>query len=274
MTIFTRMKLSWHVYFIWSLVGLLMPLSGKDVYDWHAVEARGDEVAVLVLCPGMNSDGAHFLSEEPWMFFAKEHRLGVIAINFSSSPEEMYGAERSGYYWPEQGSGNALLEAVRITYGRDLPILIYGFSGGAQFASRFVEWKPERILSWAAYSAQFWDDPVSASASPSGIVACGELDSSRWFPSFSYFYKGRQLGKPWTWVSIANTGHHRKGAFESFVRSYFSTILESKVPVSGIFADVDTEDLQSNASFTRQQELQSWLPSHNLLSEWQSLHHQ
>lgn len=258
------------------LSGLAFQVCAKDVYDWHAAPVDGSEVAVLVLCPGMNSDGAHFLSEESWVLFAEEHDLGMIAINFSSDPELMYNEVQQGYYWPEQGSGDALLEAIKTTYKKDLPIVIYGFSGGAHFASRFVEWKPERVITWAAYSAQFWDDPDSGSISPPGIVACGEFDGSRWFPSFSYFYKGRVLGKPWTWVSIADTGHHRKGKFEAFVRDYFSQLIKL-VPEEeqSIFVDVDTEELeQVGASFEIQLGLVSWLPDENLLPQWQSLHHQ
>lgn len=247
-----------------------------DSYDWHAAEPRGDERAVLVLCPGMNSDGSHFLSEIPWVNFAEDHRLGLIALAFSSDPDDMYGDAKKGYYWPEQGSGDVLLEAVRSTYGGDLPIAIYGFSGGAQFTSRFVEWVPERILVWSAYSAQFWGKPAlaeTAAANPPGIVACGELDASRWFPSFSYFYQGRELGKPWTWVSIAETGHHRKGSFEEFVRNYFSKVLTAE-QASGLLVDVDTEDPESFKDGGLQPGLTSYLPDARLLAAWRGVHHQ
>ena len=265
-----------HFICLSSLCALFGVGNAEDVYAWHAAPVQGDEVAVLVLCPGMNSDGAHFLEEEPWMDFADTYNLGVIAINFSSDPEKMYSAEHAGYYWPEQGSGDALLQAVNQTYGKELPLLIYGFSGGAQFTSRFAEWIPSRITVWAAYSAQFWDAPVadSSKACPPGIVACGEYDNSRWFPSFSYFYKGRELGKPWTWVSISETGHHRKGSFEQFVRNYFAAIL-STARSAGAYVDIDTEQ-SSGAELTadEQAELYTWLPGEHLLEEWQALHKQ
>ena len=53
--------------------------------------------AVLVLAPGMNTDGAFFLKEAPWMEFAKRNNLGVIALNYSSSEEDLY-QNRKGYY--------------------------------------------------------------------------------------------------------------------------------------------------------------------------------
>jgi hypothetical protein len=269
---------SFYSFILLILALTYVQANAENVYDWDSAPVRGDEVGVLVLCPGMNSNGVYFLGEEPWVNFADENKLGLISINFSSDPDLMYGAERQGYYWADQGSGEALLDAIRVTYGADLPIFIYGFSGGAQFTSRFVEWVPERISAWAAYSAQFWDDPVPSDYSPPGVVACGELDGARWFPSFSYFYKGRELGKPWTWVSIPETGHHRKGPFEAFVRSYFTELLSADAGSRAeSFVDIDTEELQEVdvvETATQQSGLLVWLPSTNILNEWKSIHHQ
>lgn len=98
----------------------------------------------------------------PWMDFAKRNNLGVIALNYSSSEEDLY-QNRKGYYWLEQGSRQVLLNEIKRVYGKDLPIVLYGFSGGAQFVSRFVDWRPDRIIAWCAYSAQFWDYPPKGS---------------------------------------------------------------------------------------------------------------
>jgi hypothetical protein len=104
------------------------------------------------------------------------------------------------------------------------------------------------------------------------VIACGELDSARWFPSFSYFYMGREQGRPWTWVSLAETGHHRKGSFERFIRSYFASIIESGNPDGATFADIDTEEITTVSEV--QPELLTWLPSKELLEDWKSIHHQ
>jgi len=201
-------------------------LSAADRFDHHSLPPTGNEEAVLVLCPGMNGDGGFFLEETPWREFADQHDLGLVAIHYTSPAGPMYSEARQGYYWPEQGSGEALLAEIREVYGEDLPILLYGFSGGAHFASRFVEWVPERVVAWSAYSAQFWDSPTGGEILPLGIVACGERDGVRWFPSFAYFYEGRRLGKPWAWVSLADTGHTRNGPFEGFVRDFFTAVLD------------------------------------------------
>jgi pimeloyl-ACP methyl ester carboxylesterase len=241
-----------------------------DSYAWHAAEVRGGEKAVLVLCPGMNQDGGFFLEESPWVDFAKANNLGVITLAFKSNPDLMYGDARQGYYWPQQGSGEALLDAIRTTYGKDLPILIYGFSGGAQFASRFVEWIPERVVAWAAYSAQFWDSPHESEINPPGIVACGEEDGARWHPSFSYFYEGRQYDKPWVWVSLPETGHSRHWHFEQFVRDFFDGVQQAAG--TSAFADVESGELFEKSEDSIQSELLAIFPNDQLLLAWRDVH--
>jgi len=258
-------------YFLLSLSPLFVSsVSGKDSYAWHAAEVSGDEKAVLVLCPGMNGDGAFFFNESPWMDFAAAHNLGVIAIAFKSDADAMYGEAREGYYWPEQGSGDALLGAIRKTYGEVVPILIYGFSGGAHFASRFAEWKPDRVIAWAAYSAQFWDSPHPSETNPPGIVACGEYDGPRWHPSFAYFYEGRQQGKPWVWVSLPETGHYRHGAFEQFVRDFFTGVYTKAGPAA--FADVESGERFEAPDESIQSELLAIFPDETLRKAWREVH--
>ncbi|MFT5622899.1 MAG: pimeloyl-ACP methyl ester carboxylesterase [Bacteroidia bacterium] len=256
--------------FIAALLAFVASVVSADTYAWHAAEVRGGEEAVLVLCPGMNQDGAFFLKESAWMDFAEENDLGVIALNYRSNSDEMYSSARQGYYWPDQGSGAALLEAIGETYGKDLPIFIYGFSGGAQFTSRFVEWMPERVIAWSAYSAQFWDSPHDNDANPPGIVACGELDGARWQPSFSYFYEGRALGKPWVWVSLDDTGHVRHGAFEGFVRDFFERV-QGRNELH-VLADVETRVGVDSLEDSLQPELLAVFPSVDLLGLWRQVH--
>lgn len=122
-------------------------LLSKDKFSFSILEKNGDEKAVLVLAPGMNTDGSFFLKESPWVDFAKQNNLGLIALNYSSLEEDLL-ENRKGYFYPEQGSGQALLDEIKSVYGTDLPIVIYGFSGGAQFVSRFIDWHPGGIIAW------------------------------------------------------------------------------------------------------------------------------
>ena len=169
---------------------------GADMYKFSLAPITGDEQAVLVLAPGMNDNGEYFLGEEPWADFAKKNGLGIVALNFSSSVEDLNDGK--GYWRPELGSGQALLDEVKRAYGKDLPLILYGFSGGAIYIGRFIDWAPDRIIAWCAYSVHYWDEPKDADKGTKarGIVACGDLDGGRWYSSLSFFYKGRQKNRP------------------------------------------------------------------------------
>lgn len=261
------------IYLIFLLFAL--ELHAKDSFSFASVSLHHNESAVLVLAPGMNTDGAFFLKEAPWMEFAKRNNLGVIALNYSSSEEDLY-QNRKGYYWPEQGSGQALLDEIKRVYGKDLPIILYGFSGGAQFVSRFVDWCPDRIIAWCAYSAQFWDYPKSGSkvTQARGIVACGDQDGMRWQPSFAFYYQGRKNNRPWIWVNISNTGHNRSAKFEKFVRQFFDEELAiwrgDKKPGEDVYSDISNSDNEL-LLLSDQPELQCPFRSNELLESWKKI---
>ncbi len=260
-------------YFV--LAAFAAVLHAKDNFDFSCSKPNSNEAAILVLAPGMNMNGEFFLKESPWMDFAKRNNLGVIALNYSSSEEDLY-QNRKGYYWPDQGSGQALLREIKRVYGKDLPIILYGFSGGAQFVSRFVDWCPDRIIAWCAYSAQFWDYPKDGAktAGARGIVACGDRDGLRWQPSFAFYYKGRKSNRPWIWVSISNTGHNRSAKFEKFVRMFFDEEIAvwrgEKEAVEDLHADVSNVK-NDMLLLSEQTELQCPFRTKELLEEWRKI---
>ncbi len=247
----------------------------EDVFFFSHLSFDNINKAILILAPGMNTDGAFFLKEAPWMEFAKRNNLGVIALNYSSSEEDLYQRGK-GYYWPEQGSGQALLDEIKRVYGKDLPIILYGFSGGAQFVSRFVDWCPDRIIAWCAYSAQFWDYPKEGTklTKARGIVACGDQDGLRWQPSFAFYYQGRKDKRPWIWVSISNTGHNRSAKFERFVRQFFDEELAiwrgDKKPADDIYSDISNSDNEL-LLLSEQPELECPFRSKEILDSWKKI---
>ncbi len=186
------------------------------------LETEWTPVAVLVLAPGYNGDGSTFLRDPKWRDFAARHRLGVVGLSFASELNDLQNGK--GYYYVKNGSGEVLFDGLRRIYGRDLPLLLYGFSGGAHFTARLVEWRPERVLGWCAYAAGWWDEPQPMENPPPGIVACGRLDS-RFQASFEYYEKGRELGRPWLWVGIENGEHVPCPELEGLVLECFALIL-------------------------------------------------
>jgi hypothetical protein len=248
-----------------------------DLYTWCAVK---QPLAVLVLCPGFNGNGEWLLRRPEWQEFSRANQLALCAISFASPEKEVRALH--GYFHASRGSGKLLLSGIRLSFGRDLPILIHGFSGGARFAISFVGGNPERVLSWCAYSACWWEDPQAPStACPPGIVACGEEDSSNYGTSTTYFAKGRAAGLPWTWVSIGQTGHAWSEPLDCFVRVYFKVFLDhlhgsdnihQAIGSTNTWYDVDTKEEISAATASAQPVLASWLPDKSLSSLWSSLH--
>jgi len=234
---------------------------------YHVATVRNPS-AVLVLCPGCNGSAENMIRSPKWIAFAKQNHLGLVGLSFASELSAIKD-ENTGYYYASKGSGEKLLEGIRKIYGRELPFLLYGISGGAHFISRFEEWQPARVLSWCTYSAGWWDIPKGNPISPPGIVACGDEDG-RYGASLIYFKQGRAAGKPWLWVSLGKTGHQGSPELDEFVRNYFSTVL-LRSKANPLWIDIDREEVVSSSEQAAQPSLTGWLPSEALFAEWSRL---
>ncbi len=239
--------------------------------DIYVLKITEDPIGVLVLCPGCNGNGKEWIQDPLWQQFARDHNLDLIGISFAS-PVSLLTSGR-GYYYPEQGSGRLLLDGVAQAFHQELPLILYGFSGGAHFTAGFTDWKPERVTAWCAYSAEWWDKPVTSDSNPPGLVICGENDE-RLGASLMFFKEGRVLGKPWLWITAPRTGHSIFAPAEGFVRDYFAAILnDNGTNRSGMWIDVDLKVAAQQVTIANQPTATGWLPDSKLLSEWQSIHH-
>jgi pimeloyl-ACP methyl ester carboxylesterase len=234
--------------------------------DLHVWRTDYQPAAVVVLCPGFNGNGGDLLRDEQWRAFAREHRLGLAGLSFASNPE-LFRLGR-GYYYASQGSGDALLACVQKAYGKKLPLLLYGFSGGAHFTARFAEWQPARVTAWCAYSAAWWDEPQPDNHAAPGIVACG-ADDERYQTSLEYYQRGRRLGNRWAWVALPRTGHQPSAALERFAREYFAAILQQKTAADGVWLDRRGQ-IADDGRRARDPQW-SWLPAADLSAAWRAL---
>jgi hypothetical protein len=242
--------------------------------DLYVLKVVKDPVAVLVLCPGCNGNGEDLIKQPVWQKFAAKHQLGLVGLSFASPVDQLQAG--NGYYYAAQGSGDLLLQGIKQSFASDLPLLLYGFSGGAHFTSRFVEWKPERVKAWCAYSAAWWDEPKLTKIMPPGIVACGDYDGDRYGESLIYFKRGRVLGKPWLWISLPKIGHSVHGPLEQFVREYFSATLKFNARPNpqkdGIWLDIDSKKETEESVVTEMPSVTAWLPDKKLLPVWTNIH--
>ena len=248
-------------------------LGRADIYQ---ADTAMNPKAILVLCPGCNGNGEALVRQPDWRTFASENNMGLLGISFAS-PESLL-VDGRGYYYASQGSGQVLMESVERIFGHRLPLLLYGFSGGAHFVSRFVEWKPASVLGWCAYSAAWWDNPARLNSSPPGLVACGEDDGGRYGATFAYFLRGRALGKPWAWVSLPRTGHAVSKRLEELVRDYFEGLLSAKASTSSpntessCWCDNDSKLRVTNEYVKQRPTLTSWFPNEEIAAKWRFVH--
>lgn len=223
--------------------------------------------AVLVLCPGQNDSSLETITSQDWQQFAKSENLALVGMQLVSKDEDLLG--RRGYFAAGRESGKLLEEALAKMGLQGLPLLLYGFSGGAHFSATFASFAPERVAGFCAYSFGWWEAPNEKLRSPA-LIVCGQADGARYASTFSYFQNGRKGGRPWLWLSLEGQDHSPSPALDEFVRSYFSALLkyDQQEPIT-------VDNLTSKPVKGRQWNdvESSVLPSAALLPAWQALHH-
>ncbi len=250
----------------------LSPAPGMSRADLYYLPPPREARAVLVLCPGRNGNGRQYLEDARWVGFAERNRLGLVGLSFAS---EQTTRDIDSYYHAANGSGGLLVDGLKKIYGSDLPVLLYGTSGGAHFTARFTEWRPERVAAWCAYSAAWWDSPAPHPHLPPGIVACGKADE-RLMASLHYFWDGRELGKPWLWIGISGAGHVAVPELDAFVADYFEQILKKKNQSpnpehDGIWVDIYEYSIIDRQAAAARPCASGWLPGRELYLKWINL---
>ncbi|MDB4793723.1 hypothetical protein OAG63_01685 [Methylacidiphilales bacterium] len=241
--------------------------AGLTRTDIYYIKPDYEPVACLVMCPGINGNGQYYLTNSALQAFASHYKVALIGLSFASDQDVIN--ENKGYYTASQGAGQLLLDGIDHYVAHDVPVLLYGFSGGAHFVSSFEEAYPQRVLAWCAYTAAWWQDPQAAQYNPPGIVACGKLDQ-RFAQTFEYFQKGRKLGKPWCWIALEGTNHEENDSLNQFVQAYFGGIL-AKISDTGGWFDIKTKQ-KLDGDAIQQSEMAAWLPDNRVGELWSNLH--
>lgn len=231
---------------------------------------------VLVLCPGQNGSSEGFLREKEWREFAERESLALAGFRFVSNDDDLKNGR--GYFVASRGSGELLEEGLKKAGLAGVPVLLYGFSGGAHFAMSFAAWKPDRVAGFCLYSFAWWSPPPKGLVSPA-LVVCGQSDGARYGSTFAYFQAGRRQGKPWTWMSLEGLGHEPSPKLDDFVRRYFSCLvrsaegIEGREALKGRVVAVDNMTEKAVAGDRSNDVGVSLLPCADLAQEWRTLHH-
>lgn len=114
---------------------------------------------VLVVLPPFNDGTANICDDtHSWARFADAHNLALVVPQFFQVHTTWkMDHPCSPYHFPQIWAGQALLDGIReIGKLRKLDekkLLFHGTGAGAQFASRFARWKPERTAALSLHSA-------------------------------------------------------------------------------------------------------------------------
>ena len=239
----------------------LSPVPGMIRAELKYGTVPPDCAGALVLCPGYNGDGETLIREKGWRDFAKKHRLVLVGLSFASNTDDLSAKNRRGYYYAENGSGHLLLSGLRKIIGKDLPIAIFGFSGGAHFTHRFVYQFPEKIKVWAAYGFGWYDDaPESPTIKPPGVFACG-LKDSRFDATLSAFLSARRAQWPVCWLGIPENGHITDARAIALIRNYFDAVFLMKKETLGIWTYARHWGLDGFW-------VKAWFPNEKTLNDW------
>jgi pimeloyl-ACP methyl ester carboxylesterase len=211
----------------------LKPARGMTRAELKYGEVPSQCAGALVLCPGYNQDGEPFLRDKAWMNFAQRNKLVPIALSFASDEADLSARTRRGYYYAKNGSGKLLLSGVRTIAGKEVPIVIFGFSGGAHFTHRFAYAFPDKVRVWGAYSFAWYDKAPNVSKPKPGIFICG-LDDERLDSTRDAFLSASNAKWPACWLPVAKNGHSIDRRAADFTRSFFDAVLAMPTGKEGI----------------------------------------
>jgi len=237
--------------------------------SFSCVVPAGKPRAILFLAGGTDSDVRPSIQDARWRALAERESLVLIAACLRGAGE--------AYEVASQGSGQALLDAVaafgqqsgRTELGR-LPLILYGYSAGGQFAFHFACWKPERVEAIVCVKSGPLPQPL-AGKTPQfcALFIVGERDQpGRVREVTRAFAAGRSTGAPWCLAFQPDAGHGSEGCrnlAESFIGaanpSASGTVCYAQLSSPDHLGTGATTGLATDSNY-------SWLPSASFSKVW------
>lgn len=240
-----------------------------EVRFWVA-ETSPEPRAILVLCLDPNDNPEAIARDGVWQEFARANRLTLLALSFKSD-EKVLQAGR-GYYRAELGAGASLLAATEQLSATALPLIVYGRGGGGAFGTSFAAWKPDRVLAWASYTAQWRVQPARATAMPPGLLVSDREEVKKSDAAEAFFTRGRAIQSPWTWLCLGGVWQERQAKLDDFVREYLAKCLSSDPSQSdSAWVGLETLKVIGPAERMAAPAKAAWLPAASLVPSWAAL---
>ena len=259
-----------------------------SVASFHLSIPKPERTAryILVLAPGFNQDGSKLINQKVWLDFANETGGAIMACTFKMTKQQVHH-----YAAARHGSGNALESAIEKLDRKfpehslkNLPLLVYGFSAGGQFAYGLSCHIPKRMLGFvASKGGYYFPETIRQTYRVPGLVISGIEDLERRRMAIRKLFEShRSKGAPWCWMED-QTGH-KPGNTLSVVLPFFQELIKMQLgeqgslmvdrsKLSGILVNLPTKTvLEESKPFDgrARDKRQGWLPSKKVFDLWSS----
>ncbi len=271
-----------------------------DNYDkaefrfWYPIDA-GFLMGVIVLVPGLNSDGRPAVADSVWQAFATRHQLALVGCHFTDKPHDQDFIEE--YANAAHGSGQALVDALIAFAARSrhheltgAPLFLWGMSAGGEFNYEFVAWKPERVAAFVANKGGIYYSALvrRAARDVPGILFVGGQDlESRTKTIVGLFTLNRRAGALWALAEEPGVAHI-VGRSRDMALIFFEDVLDLRLtkpspnvseptslkPLSentGFLGDLKAKTIQVIGDALVPKYSTAWLPTLRVARAWQAL---
>jgi predicted esterase len=233
---------------------------------------------LIVLVPGLQSDGLDLVNDLRWQLLAAKWNFGLLGCTLR---------DRSGtYYLADKGTGRALLEALQKLSRRsnhpeikEAPLAMWGYSAGGQFNYNFTSLTPERVIAFVAVKGAYYDAPTdSRSRSVPALFFIGEKDEAIRVRNITdVFETNRRQGAPWCVAIVPNEGHGI-GKTVDFALSFFDAVIPQRLDHKGglrvlnqstaWLGNVTSHEIAAASSYSQPASDAVWLPDESTALKW------
>lgn len=264
----------------WDYSARVPNLDVSDFRIWLPdanVPVRG----MISIVPESNEDGRDQVDDPFWQDLARELGVGIIACFFKE-----YSPDSAAYCYAENGSGEALLEALEafaIEHARPelktAPLLLWGHSAGGQFNFNFACWMPQRTLAFVVNKGGFYYDksPSPATRAVPAILFVGGRDTAERAANIKKTFEiNRARGALWA-LCVEPGTDHGIGRSREVAAVFFRSVVASRFGASGIrnldfsqgwIGDSRKKSILPAAEFKGYARHVSWLPDEISAREW------
>ena len=163
---------------------------------------------ILVVIEGMHNPGQKIISNDLWRKFCLDNGCALVVPEFHHDEEQWKNSQ--SFQYPQIWSGEALnriftKEAQRANLDKSR-VFIFGFSAGAQFATRYALYAPKRTIAVAAHAAGSYTNPKEKIPT-SFLISVGLQDTNRIDGARQFVQSCQNFHIDAELVEVPNLGH-------------------------------------------------------------------